>query len=382
MNRVFSVTPRLLVAFALVSTTRVDAQGTKPAKPVPVKVAPRALSAIQYRQFLETQKRSLEQIEKRAPRDVSKILKALDSGFIVKRSDGATQQTEGNLWNKILALPGGKNYKNLTKRDVTALRRDVETQINALDEWNTSKDGTYFVNADAKTIVTQLEQSGQIRTGPQAWQLAMANGRRWLGDRWEAFVDWLGSLRPTRSTPVTGVPDMSWLWPVFWVCVVAMLGAIFFLVFRSLGGVEWLALRRRPKRETEFEGEDAQLLKLPPDELRDRAEAFARKGNYREALRHRFLAILVNFDARGVWRYDLRRTNWEHIAGLRRQEAWKGLVAPLSDLTRRFDRVRYGGGLCDENEWLQFHSDATKLEEAIPKSTPNEPKRELAGASR
>jgi small-conductance mechanosensitive channel len=379
MSRVFRVIPPLSVALCLLST-QVTAQ-TKPPKAAPVKAAPRAVSVGQYRQFLEAQKQKLDQIEKRAPRNVTPVLNALNSAFIVKRSDGATQKTDGDSWSRTVVIANGKNFGNLTKSEVAALRKNVETQIKSLDEWNTVKEGTFFVPYDAKTTISQLEQSGQIRTRPHAWQQAIADGRKWVGDMWKAFLDWLSGLRPQTAAPAPNIPDMSWLWPVFWVCIVSLLAAIFYMVFRALGGVEWLAIRRRrSKPVVEFEGEDAQLLKLPPDELRDRAEAYARKGNYREALRHRFLAVLVNFDARGVWRYDLRRTNWEHIASLRQQEAWRGLVAPLSDLTRRFDRVRYGNGNCNESEWNQFQSDALKLENSIPKSSVNESKHELAGA--
>ncbi|HEX8465660.1 MAG TPA: DUF4129 domain-containing protein, partial [Abditibacterium sp.] len=119
---------------------------------------------------------------------------------------------------------------------------------------------------------------------------------------------------------------------------------------------------RTKSRVAELEGEDAQLLLLPPDELRLRAEEYAARGEFREALRHRYLALLLQLDARGVWRYDARRTNWEHIAGLRRSESKTALVAPLSDLTRRFDRVRYGGAPCDQGQWADFNSDTQNLE--------------------
>jgi hypothetical protein len=116
------------------------------------------------------------------------------------------------------------------------------------------------------------------------------------------------------------------------------------------------------QRDAVLEGEDAQLLLLPPTELRSRADEYAAQGNFREALRHRYLALLVQLDTRGVWRYDARRTNWEHIAALRRQENKQILVSPLSELTRRFDRVRYGGAACDIEQWQQFDADARQFE--------------------
>ena len=127
----------------------------------------------------------------------------------------------------------------------------------------------------------------------------------------------------------------------------------------------WGLGRRRKKTEVELRDEDAELFQLAPEELRDRADQFAAVGNFREALRHRFISLLVLLDARGTWRYDVRRTNWEHIAALRRDESKRPLVAPLSDLTRAFDRVRYGGGNCDENGWTQFQDGVRTIEAQV-----------------
>lgn len=64
---------------------------------------------------------------------------------------------------------------------------------------------------------------------------------------------------------------------------------------------------------------------------------------------------------RGAWRYDTRRTNWEHIAILQNSPN-APLAAPMSDLTRRFDRVRYGGADCTNADWQRFESDALAVE--------------------
>lgn len=340
---------------------------TPPAKKAVGAATVRRFSAEQYREFLRQQDQRFARIEARAPRDVTGVLKALSQPFSVRRSDGATQNVSGGFWSETLQL--GTNLQNVPSREVRKLRRDLQAQISAFDDWNRPRDGAYYLPADAKTIVSQLERNGEIRTGPYGWQQVVANARAWLGDAWNAFLKWLEGLMPRNTAPApTNVPDMSWLWPVFWVVVVGALLAIFFFIFRALGGAQWLASRRRPKSKIELEGEDAQLLKLPAEELCERASRYAAQGDFREALRHRFLAILVVFDARGVWNYDLRRTNWEHIAALRKTETHRAFVAPLSSLTRRFDRVRYGGAPCESLEWQQFEADAQSLENQLPRT--------------
>ena len=130
-------------------------------------------------------------------------------------------------------------------------------------------------------------------------------------------------------------------------------------MWRALGG----RLGKRGSRRGVFaEGEDAELLLLPPDELRLRAAQFAKEGNFREALRHLYIALLLGMDASGIWRYDARRTNWEHIAALRADETRSSLVQPLSRITRTFDRVRYGDAPFDAEDWQRFEKDVNGVE--------------------
>ena len=43
-------------------------------------------------------------------------------------------------------------------------------------------------------------------------------------------------------------------------------------------------------------------------------------------------------------------------------------ATPLGELTRRFDRVRYGGAACESRDWHVFESDSTSLENALPEA--------------
>jgi hypothetical protein len=243
------------------------------------------------------------------------------------------------------------------RSDVAQARRTAEFQIRALDEWTKTPS---YTPADAQKIMANLEKSGEIRTGPLWWQKAIADVQKSIADAFNALTKWLNSLFPTPTArPTAPSGSSSWLWILFYGLVVAILAAVLWFVWRAFGG-KWG--RRAVRREMVLQSEDAALLLLPPDELRARAEDFAAAGNFREALRHRYLSLLLQLDARGVWRYDARRTNWEHITLLGRSEAKRVLVAPLGDLTRRFDRVRYGGAPCDEQHWHRFEGDARSFE--------------------
>ncbi|MBV9470750.1 MAG: DUF4129 domain-containing protein, partial [Abitibacteriaceae bacterium] len=156
------------------------------------------------------------------------------------------------------------------------------------------------------------------------------------------------------------------IWILFITTLLALLSVIGYFAWRALRG---RYRRVEARREVRFlEGDDAELLGLPPDELKERARQWAREGNFPEALRHLYISLLLRLDARGVWHYDTRRTNWEHITGLRQNASRSALVQPLSDLTRRFDRVRYGNALCTGDDWTRFAHDVESVENNLDES--------------
>lgn len=322
--------------------------------PTPAKV--QVVSVEQYRRLLEESQITLEKLEQRAPRDLTPIIKKLETTRRVKRADGQSQTFSGDWWNHLFVpqqrgVPVKVSTLSLATREQTrTLKTAVQAQRKALESWAQSTHSP----ADAQGIVKQLVGTGQIRVEPTWYEQARADFMKWMKTTWKAFVDWIGGLFPSATPgqmPRVN-PDIVKLF--FTLTVVALLALVAYLVWRAVGG----KLRRGSKNQGAFAfTEDAELLVLPPDELRSRAQAFAKEGNYREALRHLYISLLLELDARGVWRYDARRTNWEHISALHKNAEHSQLVAPLSNITRRFDRVRYGNASCNQQEWTHFESD-------------------------
>ena len=324
-------------------------------------------------------------------RDASLILQALDKPQIVRRADGATQAADGNRWSALASgvSPIGSgdafDIKSLQRGEIKRLARDLESEIAELDRWNATEKGAYYQPVDAGAIVAQLEKSGQIRVGPTWWQSTVQAIKKWFFDGVGNFFKWIGGFLPSfaPAANVGGGLGAGFLIFAFWAIVLVLLTFLLISAYRIFGAnVRWGGRRKKKSDEEVLQGEDAELLLLPPDELSARAAAFAVAGNFREALRHRYIALLLRLDSRGVWRYDTRRTNWEHIAALRRGtgignaiDGNSEIVAPLSDLTRRFDRVRYGSASCDGADWERFERDANALE------TRAAPTREMAGAA-
>ena len=281
----------------------------------------------------------------------------------IKREDGATQTASGVQWDRYLdSIEYSGNAKARLKRnEVQVVREMMAQRLLALQNW--MKIGDYQA-AGAQNIISTLEDENQIRTGPTAMQAWWQSVKDAIGD----FFSKLFVRSATRATP-SQMPNINPNWAnwLFTSCVLCLLGAIAWYVWKALGG-RWV---RNAKREVRFVGEDAELLQLAPEELLSRAGRLAQKGDYAGALRHRFIGLLVTLDERGVWRYDTRRTNWEHIAALRKTPRWNFVSTPLSDLTRRFDRVRYGNIPCAQNDWLGFDSDSADLEKQIAQPLQN-----------
>jgi len=338
--------------------------------PTTAPAASKTLSAPAYRALLQGALDGLKKVEKRPPVNATTLLAPLNTSLTVKRDDGASQIVHGDEWSRLLSGVYGTNAAKMTRPEARDLEARLKGHLGALDDWTRKRNGAYYAAFDAQKVVRDAVSSGQIRIAPPAFQQWLAGAQDALSNAWSNFWKWVGSLFPTPKTPApsASAPDLSWMWIFFWALLAGLLGLLIFLAVRALSGGSfsfWGIGKRRPKSEDELRDEDAALFQLAPDELRDRADAYAASGNFREALRHRFISVLVLLDARGTWRYEIRRTNWEHIAGLRRDESKRPLVAPLSDLTRAFDRVRYGGAPCDEDGWQEFQSGVREVESLV-----------------
>jgi hypothetical protein len=304
-----------------------------------------------YRADLKGAISQLKRIESRPPRRIRPVLQRLAKTERVQRRDGETQIARGDEWSRRAQSASS----SASRREVEATRHALEVRLRALDEWSTSA----YAPADAQAIVRQLAGSGQIRTGPTWWQQRMADYRNWLRTSWTNFLKWMSGLFPAASPAQSPKIDLRWIQGFFYLSVFALLFVLAFLVWRAVGG---RLGRRSTRRRVLAEGEDAELLLLPPDELRERARRFAEAGDFREALRHLYISLLLTLDARGVWRYDARRTNWEHIRALRSDVSRANLIAPLSNVTRVFDRVRYGNADFLGDDWTRFENEVQHVE--------------------
>ncbi|WP_010276761.1 DUF4129 domain-containing protein [Paenibacillus senegalensis] len=163
----------------------------------------------------------------------------------------------------------------------------------------------------------------QQERGPSLWE------RMWdLISDW--FPDW--SIQPEGSRSVTLI-------------IVAVLMAVLAVVIIWL--VRKMILSRTIRHKAVFLNED-DLHKSSADLLRE-ANLAAQKGQYREAIRYRFLAILIAMDEQGWVKAEKWKTNYEYREELREQQA--GAIPPFSKAARLFEQIYYGRSAAGQSQY-------------------------------
>ncbi len=114
-------------------------------------------------------------------------------------------------------------------------------------------------------------------------------------------------------------------------------------------------LKRAPKEEKES-GKRVILgevldEKTTVDELMAEAAKYAQAGDYRQAVRKVYIALLYDMDKRDVIRIEPSLTNREYLRAVRAQVR---LYPPMRDLTDRFDLIWYGQGTVGAGEYEEF----------------------------
>ncbi len=124
------------------------------------------------------------------------------------------------------------------------------------------------------------------------------------------------------------------------------------------GLVAWLAVRlikaRRRRVVVRNASQDRDLPHSPgSSEALKAARKMAKQGNYRDALIYLFRYVLTRLDEMGRLTMGPGKTNREVLDSIPVEEP---LRAPLAEMIPIFNRVRYGGADCGENEFRRFQA--------------------------
>lgn len=171
-----------------------------------------------------------------------------------------------------------------------------------------------------------------------------------IGRLWERFLRWLASLFP-KTKPI----QRGSSWAISEIAQLIVIGA-------SLAGIAFLIwkfvpryLRNRPKKKPKRAARIVLGERLEPDQtaadLLAQAEALARSGDLRAAIRKAYIAFLCELGDRKVISLAQHKTNRDYLNSVRERGS---LHSTMRGLTNSFEVHWYGFVPPGENDWNDF----------------------------
>jgi Domain of unknown function (DUF4129) len=199
----------------------------------------------------------------------------------------------------------------------------------------------------AEESTAPIKPGGEIKTMPADEKSLedagskLDKGLKWVEKKLDKAADWFDRWWPKEKEKeserkLRGTRP-KWLVTIIVVAIVIVLGILAFEVIRR---------SRAAAPEAEVMTSDAiesrrdeDPLSRGSNEWERYAEKLAAAGRTREAIRAWFHAVLVTLYAAGILHFKKGRTNWEYIAMLPPDAAWRGEFVTV---TRSFETEWYG----------------------------------------
>jgi uncharacterized small protein (DUF1192 family) len=239
-------------------------------------------------------------------------------------------------------------YSKDTSQERYELLQGTIERLKALDERMTEVEGPMVA---ANSNAENSRKLAEILSRPEYARKVQEESA--LARLLERFLKWLTSWLPKpKPMAAGGASIISRIaeWVVI-ILALAVLGFVLKLILpRVLRGG-----RQKKKRK-----EKARIVlgeRLEPDQsaldLLSEAEALARRGELRAAIRRAYIALLVELGDRKVISLAQYKTNRDYLRAMREIEP---LYRNVKVLTDSFERHWYGLAQANESDWSQFRS--------------------------
>lgn len=175
------------------------------------------------------------------------------------------------------------------------------------------------------------------------------------------FAKWIENLFPKPKAMSPGTAN--WFSAIAQILVFGLaIGVIIFVIRLFLPR---LLRGRVRKKEAKAKARIIMGERIDPDktavDLLAEAEALARNGELRAAIRKAYIALLVEMGDRKIISLAQYKTNRDYLRAVRNVEH---LYVNVKELTDSFERHWYGLATATENDWLAFRS---TYKQALPK---------------
>jgi len=279
-------------------------------------------------------------------RDVDTVLsvRALLPPNQTVEADGASFNVDNSWLHEELdkyATDNSAERYNLLRRTTERLKA-IEERLTELETPTTGVRGTKEEESRRLAeILRRAEYAHQVKR-----QSAIT---RLLDD----FVKWLRSWLP-QPKPIS--PGRAGIFRVIaQVFVIGLALAVLAFVLKLL--LPRLLRGRQAKKKVKARARIVLGERLEPDQsafdLLSEAEALARRGELRAAIRKAYIALLVELGERKIISLAQNKTNRDYLRAVRAVEPLYGDVKQLTD---SFERHWYGLAQATETDWLAFRS--------------------------
>jgi hypothetical protein len=168
---------------------------------------------------------------------------------------------------------------------------------------------------------------------------------------WQRFMDglskWLEELFKRQRDPIRSGPNLA---PTSGASVANALAIILIGVTLVVLAVVLMRAFIKPDQEgaqlevntyesSALSQDPMSALSRPPEGWAHLADELAARGEYREAVRSLYLALLSRLHREGAILYDSTLSNWDYLRNFKGRREW---LPPFRELTRRFDFAWYG----------------------------------------
>ncbi|MEA2338397.1 MAG: hypothetical protein QOE82_2404 [Thermoanaerobaculia bacterium] len=193
----------------------------------------------------------------------------------------------------------------------------------------------------------------------------IGSAAKWVADKVIRFAEWLNRLWPDSGTKEKPAASSSMRWTV---------GTLVGLILLILGVLAFEVIRRSRKNAARVVEERAPLASTRDDDPLSRganeweryAAQLAAAGRLREAIRAWYHAVLVTLYAANILHFRKGRTNWEYVAAVGPERAWR---PHFIELTRRFEEEWYGAEESSSDALDACRADAQRVIEAVRRTS-------------
>ena len=168
---------------------------------------------------------------------------------------------------------------------------------------------------------------------------------------WQRFLKWLLDVleklfrdaeQPSQVRDFSSGGGQAVANAVVVVVIAAALVVLVLVLLRALGKAkagEDSRLEVSTQDASTLAADPMNALARPPEGWAQLADELAARGEYREAVRSLYLALLSRLHREGVIHYDTTLSNWDYLRQFRSRREW---VPSFRELTLRFDFAWYG----------------------------------------